>query len=86
MTARARLMEKAVKQGPCLLCGSGYARHRLWDSIDASLRAGTSVAKTADEFGATYREVLDVKLCFAAARKAKKPLPGRAPADTEGHQ
>lgn len=78
MSALDRLMEKARRQGPCLLCGQGYARHRLWDSIDAELRSGASVAKAAYWYGVDLQEVCDVRDTYAAARRAKRQLPGRA--------
>jgi hypothetical protein len=85
MTALDRLMEKAKRQGPCLLCGHGYARHRLWDAIDQHLRMGTSVRTTALIWAPdlTVQEVRDVREAYASARRAKRALPGRALADRE---
>lgn len=86
MTALERLMVKARKQGPCLLCGHSYARHRVWDSIDAELRAEAirpdgysegGVFYVAGLYNVTVEEVRDVREAFAAARKAKRALPGR---------
>lgn len=80
MTALDRLMAKAVKQGPCLICGQpGHlARHRLWDSIDTSIRlSGWTDFRIARAYSVPAQEVHDVREAFAEARKRKRPLPGR---------
>lgn len=80
MSAAARLMAKAVKQGPCLICGrpGHLARHRLWDALDTAIRVdGWTDKKIADNWQVDVQEVRDVREAFAEARKRKRPLPGR---------
>jgi hypothetical protein len=81
MKALDRLMEKARKQGPCLLCGHGYARHRLWDAIDGALRIDRMDEEQIGRNwpGVTVQEIADVREAYAAARRAKRALPGRSP-------
>jgi len=82
MTARQRLESKAQEQGPCFLCGPrNLARHRLWDSIDCSIRVdgldGWDVLQIAKRYGVSEQEVRDVREAFREARRLHKPLPGR---------
>lgn len=78
MTALDRLMAKAVKQGPCFLCGeTALARHRTWDAIDADLQAGARELTIARNYVVKVQEVRDVREAYAEARRRKRPLPGR---------
>lgn len=80
MKALDRLLDKARPQGPCFLCGPrNLARHRLWDAIDVSLRVDRlTPLETAEEYGISREEVVDVRVAFREARRKHRALPGRA--------
>lgn len=60
------------------MCGNGYARHRLWDSIDSEMRYGKMTdAEIADNWAISIEEVRDIRWAFAEARHKKRSLPGR---------
>jgi hypothetical protein len=76
MTARAKLLAKGRKQGPCGMCGATYAPHRIWDAIDCALRYENEKA-VAREYGVTVAEVRLVRDAYADARRRHAALPGR---------
>lgn len=80
MTARELLLRIGRKQGPCLICGrSGHlARHRLWDALDSTLRAGESESAVGRWYAVPVAEVRCVREAYAEARRAHRVLPGRA--------
>lgn len=73
-------MDKARRQGPCGFCGDprASARHRLWDAVDVAFRIDRWSAKViAEDRHLDVDEVRWVRMAFAAARDAHRPLPGR---------
>ncbi len=74
-------LERARRQGPCLICGAPgvLARHRLWDAVDASLRLdGMSPEEIAKDRHLDVGEVRWVLEQYAKARREHRTLPGRA--------
>lgn len=53
-TARASI----TTQGPCLMCGGLYARHRVIDTQMEMVSAGDSIEAVAAEYGTTVTEMV----------------------------
>ncbi len=69
--ARARI----IRQGPCRICGQGYAAHRMIDTMMERTAAGDAIESVAEDYDMSVGDMVTLWCALVDLSESPPPAP-----------